>query len=235
MMSNLNKICGIYKVTSPTERVYIGQAKNIKARWRDYYGMYSLVKGQVKLYRSFIKYGVASHTFEILEVCEIEKLNERERYWQDFYDVLNGGLNCILQQALEKRRVFSKDTLKKMSHAQKGVKSHLYGKKLSEKTRRKMSERQIGEKNLMFGRCGELHHNYKKELSLETKIKMAEGTRRVNRGLVTGFASKPIIDIETGVFYNSITDAVKYHGTSYSHLVKMIDGIKPNKTNLRRC
>ena len=38
-------------------------------------------------------------TFEIIENCSLEDLNIRERYWQDFYDVLNGGLNCQLTTA----------------------------------------------------------------------------------------------------------------------------------------
>ena len=87
-------ICGIYKITSPTGRVYIGQSKNIKLRWRDY--RRRLCKNQPILNKSFLKYGVENHTFEVIERCLEVDLNCRERYWQKYYDVLsNNGLNCI--------------------------------------------------------------------------------------------------------------------------------------------
>lgn len=231
----MNSNCGIYKITSPSGRVYIGQAKNIKARWRDYYGLYSLVKGQTKLYRSFKKYGVMEHTFEVIENCIEQDLNRKERYWQDFYAVLNGGLNCILQESNEKRRIFSKEVREKMSEAQKGVKSHLYGKKLTQETRKKMSERQIGNKNHMFGICGELHHNYNKEVSSNTRYKMSQAARVVNSNLISGFASKILLDTETGIFYRSIKEASNIYKISYSHLIKMLNGDRTNKTNLTRC
>lgn len=231
----MSNICGIYKITSPSNRIYIGQAKNIESRWRDYYGLYSSVIGQTKLYRSFVKYGVENHTFEIIEECTIEELNCKERDWQDFYDVLNGGLNCILQDTLEKPRYISEETRKKMSEAQKGCKSYLYGKKLSEEVRKKMSNRQLGNKNVNFGKFGELHHNYKKPLSEDVKRKMSDSIKRVNSNLISGFASKPLIDIETGVFYYSIVDASNIYNISYSHLINMLNGERTNKTNLRRC
>lgn len=90
-------ICGIYKITSPTGRVYIGQSRDIKNRWSSY--RTRECPSQYKLNNSFIKYGVKNHVFEIIEECEAESLNKLERYWQDFYDVLNDGLNCTLTGA----------------------------------------------------------------------------------------------------------------------------------------
>ena len=65
-------ICGIYKITSPTGRVYIGESKDILKRWASYEKLNCEV--QPKLHRSLIKYGVDEHTFEILELCEFENL-----------------------------------------------------------------------------------------------------------------------------------------------------------------
>jgi hypothetical protein len=85
--------CGIYKITSPTDNIYIGQSKNIKSRWSSY-----RTRGceqQVVLSKSFIKYGVDNHKFEIVEECEKEFLDIRERYWQEYYGVVGRkGLNC---------------------------------------------------------------------------------------------------------------------------------------------
>lgn len=86
---------GIYKITSPNNRIYIGQSKRIEIRFKEYKNINN-TKSIPRLHNSFLKYGINTHTFEIIENCSLEDLNIRERYWQDFYDVLNGGLNCQL-------------------------------------------------------------------------------------------------------------------------------------------
>jgi group I intron endonuclease len=92
-------ICGIYKIISPTGKVYVGQSKDIKTRWKSYRGKRAGIKKQIKLYNSLQKYGHEAHIFEIIEECPAENLNYRERHWQDFYNVIGKkGLNCILQK-----------------------------------------------------------------------------------------------------------------------------------------
>jgi group I intron endonuclease len=61
---------GIYKITSPSGRIYIGQSINIKRRFKEYNSR--LGKGQLLLNRSFLKYGVENHIFEIICFCEKE-------------------------------------------------------------------------------------------------------------------------------------------------------------------
>lgn len=46
-------------------------------------------------------------------------------------------------------------------------------------------------------------------------------------------ASKPLIDIETGVFYDSCVDASEILGINYSTLTCMLAGHDRNRTNLR--
>ena len=86
-------ICGIYKITNPNGKIYIGQAKDIDYRWLDYKRL--ACKKQIKLYGSLNKYGVENHIFEVIEECLELDLNYRERFWQDEFDVLNRekGLN----------------------------------------------------------------------------------------------------------------------------------------------
>lgn len=55
---------GIYKITSPSGRVYIGQSWKIKQRLNKY--RRNDCKEQPALYRSIIKYGADNHTFEVL-------------------------------------------------------------------------------------------------------------------------------------------------------------------------
>lgn len=110
---------GIYKITSPSSRVYIGQSIRLEERISEYKKNKNCNK-QPKLFNSLKKYGVEKHIFEIIEECSIENLNNRERYWQEYYNTLEKGLNCILTKSTDKRAVFSKSVKEKMSIARKG-------------------------------------------------------------------------------------------------------------------
>jgi group I intron endonuclease len=88
---------GIYKITNPNGKIYIGQSKDIYGRWkRNYYSLNC--KEQIKLYNSLKKYGPENHLFEIIEECSEDIINEREIYWGLFYEVLDSktGLNLRL-------------------------------------------------------------------------------------------------------------------------------------------
>lgn len=99
---------GIYKITNPKGRVYIGQSVDILRRFREYQNINN-TKGQLLLNRSMAKYGVLEHIFEVVEECAAEDLNERERYWQDFYNVLEEGLNCKLTKTGDKSGKLSEE------------------------------------------------------------------------------------------------------------------------------
>lgn len=126
-------ICGIYKITSPTGRIYIGESKDIYLRWGIYTQMNGNTKSQRKLWRSFKKYGVEKHIFEIIEECVFEELLCKERYWQDFYDVLNGGLNCKLTECREQKQILSEESRLKISESNSGkIKTEDNKQKISE-------------------------------------------------------------------------------------------------------
>lgn len=93
------KKCGIYKITSPSKRIYIGQSNQIDYRWSQY-KYYNYEKdGNLLLYRSLKKHGIENHSFEILEECESIQLDEKEIFWIDYYKCnfkrypVNKGLN----------------------------------------------------------------------------------------------------------------------------------------------
>jgi len=109
---------GIYKITNPKGRVYIGQTVNFKKRFTSY--RFLKCKTQRRLYNSLIKHGYLNHKFEIVEECNIKNLNLRERYWQEYYNVLgNKGLNCRLTKTNDKSGFLSEDTKKRQSISQK--------------------------------------------------------------------------------------------------------------------
>lgn len=146
-----NVIIGIYKITNPKGKIYIGQSTNLKKR-EDSYEKLRCDK-QYKLYNSLQKYGWEQHIFEIIEECTLEQLNEREIYWGLHYKVLEKkGLNLRLGNA---NGLCSKETKNKISKANKGKskpKGFGVGRKCSEETKLKMrkpkpedfSKRQIG-------------------------------------------------------------------------------------------
>ena len=125
------KTIGIYKITSPTNNVYIGQSVHIEHRISSYKRL--KCKSQVLLYRSLLKHGVENHVFEIIEECLVEELNNKERYYQDLFDCIgNKGLNCKLTKSNDKSGYYSKETREKIASSNTG-KIH------SEETRKKLS------------------------------------------------------------------------------------------------
>ena len=124
------KLTGIYKITSPTNRVYIGQSVDIKKRWGDYKCLDC--KSQTALYNSLLKYGVENHTFEIISRCYEEQLNEFERDFQEAYDVIKTGLNCRLTETSDKSGKWSEEVKEKMRKSS-------IGKNHTEETKQKLS------------------------------------------------------------------------------------------------
>lgn len=102
---------GVYKIVNPKGRVYIGQSININRRINEYEN--NRCNDQPGIYNSLIKYGFNKHNFTVLELCEIELLNERERYYQEKYNSVKKGLNCKYVKTSDKSGYFSDETKKK--------------------------------------------------------------------------------------------------------------------------
>lgn len=87
---------GIYKITrKSTGEIYIGRAVAVDKRWTEHVKMAFSI-GSIAhstLHTIMEKEGVWNFTFELLEEVPKEQLNEREKYYIDFYDSKNFGLN----------------------------------------------------------------------------------------------------------------------------------------------
>jgi uncharacterized membrane-anchored protein YhcB (DUF1043 family) len=86
--------CGIYKITNiDNQMCYVGQAVNIADRWKQHIkrGLGADTPTRNKLYPAMMASGVENFTFEIVEECPREKLNEREDYWQDYFKAKEFG------------------------------------------------------------------------------------------------------------------------------------------------
>lgn len=276
---------GIYKITSPSDKVYIGQSVDIQKRFTTYRRLDC--KNQSILYRSFVKYGVENHIFEILEECSLDLLNERERYYQELFLIKNKTLNCKLTKTSDKSGFLSNETKLKISLSNKGKKrtqEHIeimrlnsLGIKRSEETKLKISNANKGRVSPMLNKKHSEEtkkllklNNPKywagKERSFETKIKiskkltgikLSEQTKKnmsinnskhwlgksfsiehINK-LKTSKIGKPsncrkiLIDLNTGVFYESVREASKLYNIKETTLVMQLKGYNKSKTNLR--
>lgn len=95
---------GIYKITNQqTGQSYIGQSVDIKRRWMEHKLPYKRINPTKKIYQAFNQYGIDNFTFEVIEECEVNKLNEREQYWIDYYDCYNNGYNMSRIQNLQSK------------------------------------------------------------------------------------------------------------------------------------
>ncbi len=110
---------GIYKITSPSGKVYIGSSNDIANRVCSYKGLNC--KSQTKLYNSIKKYTWSAHVLEIIEECSEDVLLERELFYGLKFNVLDSkvGLNCRLPKAGESYSYMSEETKMNISKANK--------------------------------------------------------------------------------------------------------------------
>lgn len=174
-------------------------------------------------YRILNKYPVTSKViYDNLtwkEACEIEKT------LISFFGRLDKKTGCLVNLTDGGEGafgvIFSKERCEKISKA-------LTGKKLSKerveqcKLRRQTKETKAKISLVKTGL----------KASEETKAKMSASNMRDKNPSVEKI-SKPLIDINTGVFYNSISDASRVYGISKGYMNGMIIGRYKNKTSLR--
>jgi group I intron endonuclease len=139
-MKNYKELIGyIYKIISPNGKIYIGQTINVNQRKRKYKS--NGFKGQVKLWQSCEKNNWSPiDTFEIIEecLCGVDKivLNEREKYWINFYNSFKDGLNCNEGGSGNLGKKHSKETKQKIS-----LKTLDQWSKMSEETKKLRGEK----------------------------------------------------------------------------------------------
>lgn len=91
---------GIYIIKNNiNEKVYIGQSVDIAVRWMTHRGLGKKDTNPErneynnKIHRAMRKYGRENFYLEILEECNREDLNSREKYWIAYYDSFHNGYN----------------------------------------------------------------------------------------------------------------------------------------------
>lgn len=215
------KIYGyIYKITSPSNKIYIGKTTNLKARYSAYKN--NKTKSQNKIYNSILKYGWEKHTFEVLDVVYTEensktKLSDLEIYYIKFYNSFVNGLN--LSSGGE--------------GVGKGIIPHnkgIYGVyKVKEETKIKISSKNKGRKvteeqkvNYSLSKLGDKNPMFNKKQSEETKLKKSKNHARCVK----------LINLENNEIYNSIKEASDKNNINPNNLRYSLFIKKQNNYNI---
>lgn len=203
----MEKIIGIYKITSPSGKIYIGQSRHCLYRWKYHYSKLHC-KRQRHLYNSLLKYGFDNHVFEILERCALEKLDDLETKYIKQYDSTNKTIGMNLRVG-GNSATFSDETKELMRQNALGN-TNMLGKTHSKETRELISKNRIGikpseetKKRLSKAREGFKH-------SQETRNKLSKANK----------FTRKIKNMKTNIIHASITQAAVNENISQSTIYR---------------
>ena len=151
----------IYKLTSPSKKVYIGQTMNLKDRKRCLYNKNKQYSGH-KLDNAIKKYGIENFSYEIVVQVEMNDktllrkcLDFLEKYYIEKFDSYYNGYNMTIGGSGSKGCFQTEESRKKISEKAKGRKGSMLGRHLTKEQKDKISEfakTRIGDKNPFFGK-----------------------------------------------------------------------------------
>lgn len=246
-------ICGIYKITNKVNsKAYIGQSQDIERRWTKHRRELNNNSHVNKhLQSAYNKYGADSFVWEIEEECEESLLDDREIFYIEKYDSFNNGYNQTIGGSGTRGYKLSEETKQKLSEARKGEKHPMYGKHHSEETRKKISEanknpsEEIRKRKSEARKGKHLSEEHRRKLiesrkgkhhSKETRKKMSEARKGITlsgehrRKLSEAKRgekhprSRKVLCIETGIIYNTITEASRELNLNQSNISQVCTG-----------
>jgi group I intron endonuclease len=234
----MDKICGIYKITNLiNNKTYIGESTDIIKRWYMYKKLHC--KNQIKLYRSFTKYGVQNHKFEVIMYCDYKDLKYFESCFQEIYNCIEKGLNLKYTGRDEIKGKCSNETKNKIRQSlikafknpkiRKKISESKKGKKYSEEAKKNMSEAQK-----KLHKSGYIHPMKKKLHSEKCKQKMKDNHWSKRKDFVSPNAKK-VINLKDGIIYNSVKLAwqSQQEVRKYNTFIAMLTGQNKNKTTYK--
>lgn len=203
----MEKIIGIYKITSPSGKIYIGQSRHCLYRWKYHYSKLHC-KRQRHLYNSLLKYGFDNHVFEILERCALEELDDLEIKYIKQYDSTNKTIGMNLRVG-GNSATFSDETKELMRQNALGN-TNMLGKTHSKETRELISKNRTGIKH-----------------SKETRKRMSkarEGFKHsqetINKLSKANKFTRKIKNMKTNIIHTSITQAAVNENISQSTIYR---------------
>lgn len=135
----------VYKLTSPSGKIYIGQTQCLYRRFQDY----RKPKANEYLMKAILKYGLENISVEILEKdVELGLLDEREQFYLDMLQPFgDNGYNICKEASTTRGRKRPKDERDKISEIAKtriGELNGFYGKTHTEETKQLLSKLKTG-------------------------------------------------------------------------------------------
>jgi len=241
---------GIYKITSPSEKVYIGQSWDLENRLYRYTCSPSRHKYQVLLFNSFMKYGSTNHRMEIVQELPKDVSQEVLDNYEIFFieQYRESGILLLNLQKGGKGGKHSEESKLKMSVAHTGKKlskDHVAkivnantGKKRSEEYKQKMSEFHKGKiqseetKEKISSNKKEYFkthtvHNKGTTLNKEDKLKLSSAS--------TSKKSILQLDLNGNILkeFSSLTEAANSLEIKISHISRVLKGNRKSAGNFK--
>lgn len=206
---------GIYKITNKINgKFYIGQSVDIERRFMEHktpHGTMTSVKLAMK------KYGKENFSFEVIEECSEDELNEREMYWiatlKPQYNRCGGGTGARghhvseeVRSELSRKSKAYWDRLpdEKKQSIVSNLTGHPIGYATSEKTKEKLRAANLGKK--------QSRNTVEKRKQTIAEMKK-NGYVQTNSG-----HKKKVICKETGVVYESVKSVAESICCTASHV-----------------
>ncbi len=136
----MSKIGYIYKITSPTNKIYIGKTTRLNDRISSYRTSNGISE-QKMIFSSIKKHGWENHKFEVIDEAPVDKLSDLEIHYIQQYNSFHyknpDGMNLTLggEGCLGRKDTF--ETIQKRANSIKG-------RKHSEETKKLMSSLKKG-------------------------------------------------------------------------------------------
>lgn len=126
---------GIYKIENKINgKVYIGQSNNIQRRFQEHQTKGETSRIPVDI--AIQKYGKDNFTYTVIEETTIDKLNQAEEFWIDYFNSVETGYNCSKggdQQSIGENNGKAKLTEQDVIEIRKAYNNHLKQKDVYEK------------------------------------------------------------------------------------------------------
>lgn len=137
---------GIYSILNKLNgKIYVGLTEHLSSRKSTHFSLLRNNKHfNPHLQSSFNKYGESAFEFNVIEYCDVDKLDECEDWWINYFDTTNpekgynlktGGFSdhkrnkstCMKISNSLTGRTFSEEHKKNLSNSKKGIISNRFG------------------------------------------------------------------------------------------------------------
>lgn len=201
---------GIYCIENKINgKRYVGMAKDIASRWRAHRShLFHGTHPNAHLQFAWDKYGEDAFSFYVLEIVSSHDLKASEMAWIKRLNTFENGYNLTIGGDGQNGRRLTDAERRHLSDINKGARNPNYGLKRSVETRQKLSASMKGRKR------GEMSPTHKAAIS------------KGNKGKPRPWNNKPVLWVETGEMFASVTDASQKTGYKIAAISQVCRGVR---------